>query len=290
MAEADPETPPARRYPATPHFPTGPSLGAPFPEVKLADQHGDEVDLHAARGGRRAVIVFHRSAQWCAFCRRQLTQVQEALAAFEGAGVAVFAISPDLVPHLAEFAHEAGITYPMLSDEGSNLIRDLGILNDLIRPDEPRYGIPFPGVYVLDEAGTVLRKYFYQHYRERPHPLFILQDALGVAVDEATCTVTTAGAGDTGVRAVVLGRGLTPYEHTRLLIASESGRPFRARIEAAPSVILAPASPSSVGASEQAVEIWTTSMDDDSVHLELTLEFEDSQECRLEIAVPVQRL
>ena len=42
----------------------GPSEGERLPEIRLPDQTGTVVDLHAARAGRRAVVVFHRSAEW----------------------------------------------------------------------------------------------------------------------------------------------------------------------------------------------------------------------------------
>ena len=42
----------------------GPAVGAPFPSVVLPDQQGERVDLHAARAGRRALVLFHRSASW----------------------------------------------------------------------------------------------------------------------------------------------------------------------------------------------------------------------------------
>ncbi|MBI2324145.1 MAG: hypothetical protein HYU87_04185 [Chloroflexi bacterium] len=42
----------------------GPRVGERFPDVVLPDQHGKPVDLHAARAGRRALVVFHRSASW----------------------------------------------------------------------------------------------------------------------------------------------------------------------------------------------------------------------------------
>jgi hypothetical protein len=32
--------------------------------VSLPDQHGTTIDLHQARAGRRAVVLFHRSAGW----------------------------------------------------------------------------------------------------------------------------------------------------------------------------------------------------------------------------------
>ena len=42
----------------------GPAVGARFPDVVLPDQHGHLVQLHQARAGRRALVVFHRSASW----------------------------------------------------------------------------------------------------------------------------------------------------------------------------------------------------------------------------------
>jgi len=42
----------------------GPREGARFPDVRLPDQAGAVVDLHERRAGRRALVVFHRSADW----------------------------------------------------------------------------------------------------------------------------------------------------------------------------------------------------------------------------------
>ena len=42
----------------------GPAVGERFPEVVLPDQSGQTVSLHQVRGGRRALVVFHRSAAW----------------------------------------------------------------------------------------------------------------------------------------------------------------------------------------------------------------------------------
>jgi peroxiredoxin len=42
----------------------GPKEGECFPDVRLPDHAGALVDLHAARAGRPALVVFHRSAEW----------------------------------------------------------------------------------------------------------------------------------------------------------------------------------------------------------------------------------
>jgi peroxiredoxin len=42
----------------------GPAVGERFPGVSLPDQHGKTIDLHQTRAGRRALVLFHRSAGW----------------------------------------------------------------------------------------------------------------------------------------------------------------------------------------------------------------------------------
>ena len=42
----------------------GPALGERFPDVILPNQHGQRVNLHQTRHGRRALVVFYRSAGW----------------------------------------------------------------------------------------------------------------------------------------------------------------------------------------------------------------------------------
>ena len=42
----------------------GPAVGSRFPDVRLPDQAGRLVDLHAERRNRRALVVVYRSARW----------------------------------------------------------------------------------------------------------------------------------------------------------------------------------------------------------------------------------
>jgi peroxiredoxin len=42
----------------------GPQVGERFPDVELPDQTGKLVNLHTARAGRQALVVFYRSARW----------------------------------------------------------------------------------------------------------------------------------------------------------------------------------------------------------------------------------
>ncbi len=60
------------------------------------------------------------------------------------------------------------------------MIRAYGILNDQIRPgDALLHGIPYPGVYVTDEDGVVVSKFFHDTYKKRDSPELLIDAALG---------------------------------------------------------------------------------------------------------------
>jgi peroxiredoxin len=42
----------------------GPAVGDVFPDFELPDANGKPVRLHGWRGGRKALVVFYRSAAW----------------------------------------------------------------------------------------------------------------------------------------------------------------------------------------------------------------------------------
>jgi hypothetical protein len=81
---------------------------------------------------------------------------------------------------LREFSETQRIPYPLLSDVESRVIRDYGILNDRITEDDAfLYGIPYPGVYVTDESGVVVAKFFHDTYKKRDSPETLIDAALG---------------------------------------------------------------------------------------------------------------
>lgn len=118
----------------------------------------------------------------------QLVELQKRTAELAAAGVRVYAVTYDPPEALRKFAERHGITYQLLSDQGSEVIRRFGILNTLIDPEDPArhpatgqsfYGIPFPGTYITDTDGVVAEKSFFASYEKRVSAGTILDRALG---------------------------------------------------------------------------------------------------------------
>jgi hypothetical protein len=82
-----------------------------------------------------------------------------------GMGLAVIIYDP--VPVLAEFATRRGISFPLLSDEGSETIRRYGILNTTVPETNSAFGYPFPGTFIVNREGIVTARFFEQGYEER---------------------------------------------------------------------------------------------------------------------------
>jgi len=104
---------------------------------------------------------------------------------------------------LKSFADRQHITYPLLSDPDSKVIRAYDILNETTKPGTSSYGIPYPGVYVVDAQGRVESKYFEDDYKDRVSTADILARQFGAPLDAAReaaetkhLQITTAASND----------------------------------------------------------------------------------------------
>ena len=77
------------------------------------------------------------------------------------------AISYDGAALLKDFAARKKLTYTLLSDPDSRVIRAFGILNPNFPPGHPAHGVPYPGTFFIDEHGVVTAKYFEDDHRDR---------------------------------------------------------------------------------------------------------------------------
>jgi DsbC/DsbD-like thiol-disulfide interchange protein len=66
---------------------------------------------------------------------------------------------------LAAFSKQRGITFPLLSDAGSAVIKAYGIQN--VSAQGAQGGIPHPGTFLIDRAGRVTSRFFEAAYTDR---------------------------------------------------------------------------------------------------------------------------
>ncbi len=122
-------------------------IGSRAPAFVLPAADGTMWSLDARPGGDRAVVIFYRG-NWCPYGRRQLADVQASLRELTRLGASVVAVSADSVEASAKTAAELGLSFPVLSDPKSKLIRAFGAADSTDT-------IAWPSVFVLDDGDRV---------------------------------------------------------------------------------------------------------------------------------------
>lgn len=164
-------------------FDPGPAVGSDFPGVR-AIHGGREVTLLGEfAGSNGTVLVASRSLDWCPYCMRQMIQLQAHKADFDAAGIGLVGITYDPPGEQQAFIDRFGITIPVLSDRNALSFKTLGILNEQYQPGDAQYGIPHPGMIVIDRDGKVAGKLFLEAYSQRVDSsaaLAFAREALGI--------------------------------------------------------------------------------------------------------------
>lgn len=112
-----------------------------------------------------------------------MVQLQKNLQQFEKYKLQIVGISYDSEDVLKKFSDAKSITFPLLSDEGSNVIRELDL--------EFKSGLPHPGTIVVDSEGVVRGKIFKKGYVQR-HTIPELLDLMAT-LDLAQAESTKSG-------------------------------------------------------------------------------------------------
>ena len=105
-------------------------------------------------------------------------------------GLGLIAISYDAPATLKKFSDSRGIMFPLISDAGSAIIKQYGLLNATVDPKSRTYGIPHPGTFIVDHRGVVRSRFFEDAYQERYTAATILS-TLGAGVAGSPITANT---------------------------------------------------------------------------------------------------
>jgi len=94
-------------------------------------------------------------------------QLQGDLEGFQQAGIGVVALTYDSPELQQKFIDKFSITYPLLSDVDATSVTNLGILNTEYKAGDSNFGIPYPGVFVLNAQQQIVGKVFLEGYSKR---------------------------------------------------------------------------------------------------------------------------
>jgi len=163
--------------------------GDKAPDVTLPDAMVRPVRLSDLWQRGPLVVIFYRGG-WCPYCNLELRAWQQHLAALEGLGSSLVAISPQTTDNSLSTAAKNELAYPVLSDSGLVAATGFGIgfempqaLIELYRNggnDLPvlngngQWVLPVPATYVIGRDGRIVFAHVEADYRERAEPAQVL--------------------------------------------------------------------------------------------------------------------
>ncbi len=140
------------------------------------------------------------------YCKGQLVQLQHDAAILRQAGLGLAAISYDSTGVLSDFAKRKSITFPLLSDHESEVIRLYGLADQKYRKGMeldveteqlyfnsvgrvPVFGLSYPAVFVLTRDHRVKWRFVSEGPELRLTGAAILEEAVGGIADESRTPV-----------------------------------------------------------------------------------------------------
>lgn len=163
--------------------PEGLFIGSKAPDFKAKDQNGNEVRLKDLLKKGKVVLVFYRG-QWCPYCNRMLSRIQDSIQLIKDKGATVVAVSPEKQESIALTVEKTKAEYPVLYDAGLKIMKAYDVEFEVPENTITRYRnanidieknngsngkyLPVPAVYIINSESTIIYRFFETDYKKRP--------------------------------------------------------------------------------------------------------------------------
>lgn len=163
--------------------PEGLFIASKAPDFKATDQNGKEIRLKDLLKEGKVVLVFYRG-QWCPYCNKELSRLQDSLQMIKDKGATLVAVSPEKPENITKTVEKTKAEYSVLYDEGLKIMKAYEVEFEVPENTITRYRnagidigknngnngnfLPVPAVYIIDKESTITYRFFETDYKKRP--------------------------------------------------------------------------------------------------------------------------
>ncbi len=155
------------------------------PDFVLQNTDGQQISLYD-RLNQGAVILSFYFGGWCPYCNLELRAYQKLLPKIQALGASVLAISPQTLDASRKTALKNALSFDVLSDSGSQVSRDYGVVFEIPDPLKllytelghalPDYNgtedwlLPVPATFIIDRRHHIALAHLDVDYTKRYEP------------------------------------------------------------------------------------------------------------------------
>ena len=130
-------------------------VGTKAPEFTLPDQNGQMHTLSGYQGQK--VILYFYPKDMTAGCSSQACSFRDRYPQFQEKGAVVLGVSKDSVASHKRFEEKYGLPFPLLSDEGLEVITSYDVLKPS-KDGKPSKSL-IRSTYLIDEEGVIIKAF-----------------------------------------------------------------------------------------------------------------------------------
>ena len=171
--------------------PEGLKVGDIAPDFTTADQNGKKLQLKKLLKKGDVVLVFYRG-QWCPFCNKQLSKINDSLSFIKAKGATVIAVTPETADNIKTTISKTKVTYSIVEDKGMAVMKEYKVnfaVDEKTIAKYKNYGIdfnkangdnganlPVPATYIIGKDGKIKYAFFNADYTKRASVKDILEN------------------------------------------------------------------------------------------------------------------
>lgn len=158
------------------------AVGTEAPAFKAKDAAGHPVELRQLLKKGPVVLYFYRG-QWCPYCNKQLSQLQDSLQLLTAKGAQVVVVTPETPANVDKTIAKTKATFPIVTDQNFAIMKAYKTAFTVDEATAQKYQgfgvdlkaangadtnvLPVPATYVIGRDGKIQYTYFNPDYRHR---------------------------------------------------------------------------------------------------------------------------
>ena len=163
---------------------TGLKTGTQAPAFIATDNAGKKLDIKALLSKHKYVVLFFYRGQWCPYCNKQISHLQDSLELLTAKGAYVIGVTPETGENINKTIDKTHASFSIVQDKGYAIMKAYQV-NYVVDADMytklKGYGIdleknngntdhvlPLPATYVIDSSGEIIYAHVDKDYTKRP--------------------------------------------------------------------------------------------------------------------------
>lgn len=163
-------------------YPEGLKVGDKAPEFNATDLNGNKISLKTILEKGEVVLVFYRG-EWCPYCNKQLSKINDSLATITAKNATVISITPETNNNIKKTIEKTKASFSIIQDSALLIMKSYKVafaLDEKTIAKYKTYGIdftkansenganlPVPATYIVGKDGKIKYVFFNKDYSKR---------------------------------------------------------------------------------------------------------------------------